>query len=133
MSEDNKKSTKTYGPYSPVRVVDGWAFVSGQIGVEAESKSVSETVEGQTETALKNLEIVLESAGYSKHDVVKTTIFLTDMADFGKLNEVYARFFEDLEDRPARSTVGVKELPRVGGDVSLRVEIDAVAYKETKP
>jgi 2-iminobutanoate/2-iminopropanoate deaminase len=129
MSQTNKSDTKTYGPYSPVRVVGDWAFVSGQIGVEAKNQSTSELVEVQTEVALSNLESALGSVGFNKSDIVKTTIFLTDMADFGALNKVYSEFFEGLENKPARSTVAVKELPRVVKGLDLKVEIDAIAYK----
>jgi 2-iminobutanoate/2-iminopropanoate deaminase len=129
MTDSNKTDAKAYGPYSPLRVVGDWAFVSGQVGVEAKNQTTSKLVEEQTKTALGNLEKVLASASFNKSDIVKTTIFLTDMSDFEALNKVYSNFFEDVQVRPARSTVAVKELPRVVEGVNLKVEIDAIAYK----
>lgn len=118
-----------YGPYTPVRPAGNLLFVSGQIGVDAKTKTASQDVTEQTKQVLHNLEQVLQGSNASLGDVVKTTVFLTNMDDFSAMNAVYEQFF--AAPRPARSTVCVHELPRVGGDTSLRVEIEAVAYKET--
>jgi 2-iminobutanoate/2-iminopropanoate deaminase len=96
-------------------------FVSGQIPIDpATSQVVGDDVAAQTERVLKNLAAILEAAGASLGQVLKTTVYLRDLNDFGKMNEVYARFFS--EQPPARATVQVARLPR---DVS--VEIEAVA------
>ncbi|HMI08821.1 MAG TPA: RidA family protein [Candidatus Saccharimonadales bacterium] len=118
----------TYGPYSPVRKADNLLFVSGQVGVDPITKNASSDIAAQTEQALRNMEDVLHSAEATLQDVVKTTIFLTDMDDFEAINAVYEKVFST--PRPARSTVCVRELPRVGGNVPIRVEIEAVACKE---
>jgi 2-iminobutanoate/2-iminopropanoate deaminase len=121
--------TQTFGPYSPIRQVGELFFISGQIGVDADKKA-SDNIADQTNQALDNLGAVLESAGLTFDDVVKTTIFVTDMGDFAKVNEVYVARFAD--PRPARSTVGVAELPRVA-NVPLKVEIEVIAAKGNQP
>lgn len=109
------------GPYSQAIEADGWVWCAGQIGLDPQS---GELVRGgaaaEAERALRSLEAVLDGAGASLGDVVKTTVFLADMADFAAVNEVYARFFPDPP--PARSTFAVAALPR-----GARVEIEAVA------
>jgi 2-iminobutanoate/2-iminopropanoate deaminase len=109
------------GPYSQAIRWGDLIFVSGQIPIDpATSQVVGDDVAAQTERVLKNLAAVLEAAGASLGQVLKTTVYLRDLNDFGKMNEVYARFFS--EQPPARATVQVARLPR---DVS--VEIEAVA------
>jgi 2-iminobutanoate/2-iminopropanoate deaminase len=109
------------GPYSQAIESDGWIWCAGQLGVDP---STGEMVEGgiaaQAERALRNLEAVLDAAGASMADVVKTTNFLIDIADGPAYNEVYVRFFPD--PLPARSTFAVAALPR-----GARIEIEAVA------
>ena len=109
------------GPYSQAVVADGWIYVSGQIPLIPDS---GELVEGdivaQTDRVLRNLTAVLEAAGGSLNTVVKTTVYLSDMANFPAVNEVYAEYFG--QHRPARATVQARELPKAVG-----VEIDAVA------
>jgi 2-iminobutanoate/2-iminopropanoate deaminase len=109
------------GPYSQAIRADGYLFCSGQLGLDpATGDFVAGDVEAQAGQALRNLVSVLEVAGLSFADVVKTTVFLADMADFATVNGVYARFVTDPP--PARSTVAVAALPRGG-----RVEIEAIA------
>ncbi|MGE5507779.1 MAG: RidA family protein [Chitinophagales bacterium] len=109
------------GPYSQAITVGDLVFCSGQIALApATGDLVGESVAEQTAQVLKNLAAVLEAAGASLNDVVKTTVFLTDMARFGELNEVYARHFS--APFPARSTVEVRALPK-----GAAVEIEAVA------
>lgn len=108
------------GPYSQAVVAHGLVFCSGQIGLEPATGALVEGVEAQAERALTSLTAVLAAAGARLEDVVKTTIFLADMADFAAVNAVYARHLP--EPHPARSTVAVAELPR-----GARVEIEAVA------
>jgi len=118
----------TYGPYTPVRKAGDLLFVSGQVGIDATTKTAAVQVTEQTKQALRNLEQVLVSSGASLQDVVKTTVFLTNMDDFAAMNATYEQIF--TPPRPARSTVCVRELPRLGGDTSLCVEIEAIAHKE---
>jgi 2-iminobutanoate/2-iminopropanoate deaminase len=109
------------GPYSQAIRADGYLFCSGQLGLDpATGDFVAGDVGAQAEQALRNLGAVLEAAGLAFGDVVKTTIFLADMADFATVNGVYGRFVTDPP--PARSTVAVAALPKGG-----RVEIEATA------
>ena len=109
------------GPYSQAIRADGYVFCSGQLGLDpATGDFVAGDVGAQAEQALRNLGAVLEAAGLTFEDVVKTTIFLADMADFAAVNGVYGRFVTDPP--PARSTVAVAALPKGG-----RVEIEATA------
>ena len=109
------------GPYAQAVVANGFLFTAGQIALDPVSMQVVEgDVVAQTEQVLRNLGAVLASAGATWSHVVKTTVFLTDMRDFPRMNEVYARTMGDA--RPARSTVQVSGLPR-----GVIVEIDLVA------
>jgi 2-iminobutanoate/2-iminopropanoate deaminase len=111
------------GPYSQAIVSDGLVFASGQVALEPENgQLVAGDVQVQTRRALHNLAAVLEAAGTSLAQVVKTTVFLTTMENFTPMNEVYAEFFP--ADPPARSTVAVAELPK-----GALVEIEAIAVK----
>lgn len=108
------------GPYSQAIAVDSLLFTAGQIALDPVSMTVVPGDVGpQTEQVMKNLAAVCEAAGATLQDVVKTTVFLQDMSDFQAMNEVYARHFGD--NRPARSTVAVRGLPR-----DVRVEIEAI-------
>ena len=112
---------KAIGPYSQGIVAHGFVFTAGQIALDPKTMQVVEgDITAQAEQVMKNLMAVLSNAGCSWAEVVKTTIFLADMADFAKVNEVYARHIGG--SRPARSTVAVAGLPR-----GVRVEIDCVA------
>ena len=109
------------GPYSQAAAVGGFLFTAGQVALDpATMKVVEGDVTAQTEQVMKNLTAVLSNAGCSWAEVVKTTIFLVDMADFAKVNEVYGKHIGG--SRPARSTVAVAGLPR-----GVRVEIECVA------
>lgn len=120
---------QTFGPYTPVRQVGNFLFVSGQVGVDPVTKTAASDVVAQTKQVFTNLAAVLQTAGVTLDDVVKTTVFLTDMGDFAAINGVYEQNFT-ATPRPARSTVAIRELPRVAGKTALLVEIEAVAYKE---
>lgn len=110
------------GPYSQAIRAGNFIFVSGQIGFDvATGDLVGDDVESQTHQVIKNIEAILQAAGASLKDVVKTTIFLADMNDFDVVNELYAGYF--TEDPPARVTVEVSRLPR-----DVRIEIEAIAY-----
>ena len=111
------------GPYSQAIATDELVFCSGQVGLDPMGgELVSGGVEAETERALKNLEAVLDAAGCSLGDVVKTTCFLADINDFAAFNEVYLRFVSD--PAPARSTFQVAALPKGG-----LVEIEAIAVR----
>lgn len=116
---------KAIGPYSQAIVANGFVYTSGQIGLEPKTGSLVEGgIVEQTEQALKNIETVLKASGSSTDDVVKTTVFLADMNDFAKMNEVYAKHFK--APFPARSTVQVARLPR---DAKVEIEVVAVTKK----
>jgi len=116
------KAPKAVGPYSAAISAGGFVFTSGNLGLDPLSGDfVSGGVEGQTRQALENLKAVLEAAGAGLEMVVKTTVFLQDMGDFGRMNAVYAEYFPS--DPPARSAVEVAALPKGG-----LVEIEAVAF-----
>ena len=109
------------GPYSQAVKTGNMVFVSGQIPiVPATGEFVSNDVSEQTEQVLKNMSAVLEAAGSGLNNVVKTTVFLADMNDFGAMNEVYGKYFSD--NKPARATVQAARLPR-----DARVEIECIA------
>ena len=115
------QAPKAIGPYSQAVISNGVAYLSGQIPLDpATNQLVDGDIAAQTERVLLNLKAVLEASGASLESVVKTTVFLKDMGDFPKMNEVYGKFF--ATNPPARSTVQAARLPR---DVS--VEIDAIA------
>ena len=105
-----EKAPAAIGPYSQATVVGNLVFTSGQIPINPETSLVeAEGIEAQAEQVMKNLGAVLTAAGSSYEKAVKTTCFLSDMADFAVFNEVYARYFTE---KPARSCVAVKTLPR---------------------
>jgi 2-iminobutanoate/2-iminopropanoate deaminase len=112
---------KAIGPYSQATVVNGMVYTAGQIAFDPTTMEVvTGGIREQTERVLANLQAVLKAAGSDLSKVVKTTVFLVDMADFTAMNEVYAAAFGD--HKPARSTVAVAGLPR-----GVRVEIDVIA------
>lgn len=110
------------GPYSQAVQVGNFLFISGQVPINPVSNQIEATdITGEAEQVMKNLKAVLDAAEYSFADVVKTTIFLTDMANFPAVNEVYGKYFEG--NYPARETVAVKGLPR---NVSVEISMMAV-------
>jgi len=131
VSADSKTTLQTphapaaIGPYAQGRTgsLSGrWIVSSGQVGLDpASGQLVPGGVQAETERALKNLEAVLSAGDASLQDVIKTTVFLADMADFQAMNEVYARFFP--EAKPARSTVAVRGLPK---DARVEIEVWAI-------
>jgi 2-iminobutanoate/2-iminopropanoate deaminase len=110
------------GPYSQAIRSGDLVFCSGQLGLDPTTGELADGVEAQAERSLRNLQAVLDATGLTFHDVVKTTIFLADIADFATVNAVYARFMPDPS--PARSTIGVGALPKAG-----LVEIEAIAHR----
>jgi len=114
---------RTIGPYSPAIRVGRFLFISGQIALEPESGALrNESIESETRQALENLSSILRQAGYDSTDVVATTVYLRDIADYPKMNLIYGGYFQEGR-YPARSTVQVAALPR-----DARVEISAIAY-----
>lgn len=118
------KAPAAVGPYVHAVEANGLIFTSGQLGLVPESGELPKGVEAQAHQSLKNLAAVLEAAGSSLGDVVKTNVFLDDINDFGKVNEVYAQYFQG--EPPARSCVQAAKLPKGG-----LVEIEAIAVKNT--
>ena len=110
------------GPYSQAIGTEDLVFCSGQLGLDPATGQLEDGVEAQADRAMRNLTAVLDAAGLSFADVVKTTIFLADMNDFATVNAVYGRYMPDPP--PARSTVQVAALPKAG-----RVEIEAIATR----
>lgn len=108
------------GPYCHAKLVGGVLFASGQLGLDPATGTLPDGVEAQTEQSLKNVGAVLSAAGLTYADVVKTTVFLADMDDFGAVNAIYAKYFP--QDPPARSCVAVKTLPK-----GALVEIEVIA------
>lgn len=116
------KAPAAIGPYSQAVVVDRLIFTSGQIPLDpATGSMVGESITEQTHRVCQNLEAVLAAAGATMQDVIKTTCFLSDMADFAAFNEVYASYFTE---KPARSCVAVKTLPK-----GALVEVEVIAQK----
>ena len=115
------KAPKAIGPYSQAIKIDGFLFTSGQIALNpATGKLIDGDVSAQTRQVLENLKAVLEAGGSSLDRVVKATVYLTDLANFSKMNEIYAEYLGHT--KPARSTVGVAALP-----LGASVEIELVA------
>ncbi|WXR61937.1 RidA family protein [Peptostreptococcaceae bacterium AGR-M142] len=117
-----QKAPAALGPYSQAIKAGDMLFVSGQIPFVPETMElVSEDVQAQTRQSLENVKAILEAAGASFNDVVKAGVFIKDMNDFGKINEVYAEYFVD--NKPARACVEVARLPK-----DVKVEIEVIAY-----
>lgn len=120
----SEKAPKAIGPYSVGVRIGNLIFTAGQIGIDPETgEIVPGGIESETEQVLKNLRNILQEAGSGLQAVVKTTVFLQDMNDFARMNNVYAKFF--TENFPARSTVQVAQLPK-----RAAVEIEAIAFLE---
>jgi len=122
----SEKAPRAIGPYSIAIQVENLVYTAGQIGLDpAKGELVPGGVEAETRQVLTNLKNVLEAAGTSLDGVIKTTVFLKDMADFAKMNAIYAEFF--TQNPPARSTVAVAGLPK-----GASVEIEVVAILDPK-
>ena len=122
----SEKAPRAIGPYSIAIQVENLVYTAGQIGLDpAKGELVPGGVEAETRQVLTNLKNVLEAAGTSLDGVIKTTVFLKDMADFAKMNAIYAEFF--TQNPPARSTIAVAGLPK-----GASVEIEVVAILDPK-
>ena len=118
-----EKAPAAIGPYSQAIEVGNFLFASGQLGLDPATGDFAQGgVQAQTEQAIQNVKAILEKAGYGLENVVKTTVYLADMADFAAVNEIYAKQFSG--DFPALSAVAVKTLPKNG-----LVEIEVIAAK----
>ena len=118
---NTSKAPNAIGPYSQAIKINKMVFLSGQIAIDPKTQRfIDGDIETQTKRVLDNLKSVIEASGCSLENVVKTTIYITDMNDFSKVNEIYASYFSS--GKPARSTVCVAALPK-----NAKVEIDAIA------
>ncbi len=119
-----EKAPGAIGPYSQAIEIDNLVYTSGQLGIDPATGNFAEGVQGQTAQALENVKAILETKGLTLDDIIKTTVFIKDMNDFGKINEVYAKYIcGDI--LPARSCVEVARLPKDG-----LVEIEVIALKK---
>lgn len=122
-SIQTERAPQAIGPYSQAIKANGFIFASGQIPLDPATMQIVEGgIQAQTTRVLENVKAVLDAAGSSLEQVVKTTVFLADMNDFAAMNEIYATFFG--QTRPARSTVQAARLPR---DVRVEIEVVAIA------
>ena len=119
---ETKNAPKATGPFSQAIQVEDFLFIGGQINLTKEGKLLTGNIDEEVHQIMNNLKSIIEEAGLSFKDVVKTTIFVTDMSFYGKVNEVYASYMSD--PFPARETVCVKELP-----LGARVEISMIAVR----
>lgn len=119
---NTEKAPAAVGPYVQAIQKGNMLYASGQLGLVPETGVLAEGIEGQTKQALANVQAILDEAGYAKEDIVKTSVFLDDINDFGTVNEIYAEYFGDA--KPARSCVEVAKLPKGG-----LVEIEFIAIK----
>ncbi len=119
--------TPTTSPFSPGLDAGGWVFVSGQVGIDPVSGKFSTTIKEQTTVTLNNVKGILEKAGVKVANIVKVTVYMTNIKQFAEMNEAYKAFFDanGVADLPTRTTVGISGLAREG----LLVEIDAIAMK----
>ena len=118
---ETKKAPAAIGPYSQAKMTGNFLFASGQIPVNPATGEIPEGIEAQAEQVLNNVKNLLAAAGASMEQVVKTTVFIQNMDDFGKVNEIYAKYFPN---KPARSCVAVKDLP-----AGALCEIEVIAVK----
>ena len=118
-----KNGVKPLGPYSPAVLVSDSLYISGQLGIDPTTGKLLEGIEAQTNQSLTNIKNLLQEVGMDMNHIVKTTVFLSDINNFAKMNEVYATYFNDV--CPARSCFEVAKLPSGG-----LVEIEAIALKD---
>ena len=116
----SNKAPEAIGPYNQAIEANGMIFISGQIPINRETGEIPEGIEAQTNQVLKNIGYILEEAGCTYNDVVKTTCLLSDINHFKAMNEVYAKYFN--ENPPARAAFAVKELP-----LGVLIEIESIA------
>jgi 2-iminobutanoate/2-iminopropanoate deaminase len=116
------KAPAAIGPYSQAIRIGGFLYTSGQISLDPETmKMITGDIEMETEKVLKNIEAILKADGLDLNNIIKTTVYLTDLSEFTRMNQVYEKFFS--ETKPARACVQVTALPK-----GAKVEIDAIAH-----
>jgi len=116
------KAPKAIGPYSQAIESNNMIFLSGQLPINPQDGSIPQDIKGQTEMVLKNIQSILTQAGLTLENVVKTTVFMTDLTKFSEMNEIYEKYFSS--NPPARSTIEVKSLPK-----GVMIEIECIAVK----
>ena len=119
-----EKAPKPVGPYSQAVEVNGFLFLSGQIGIDPKTNTLVQGFKNQVIRVFENVDSILREAGYTRDSVIKVVVYLKDISRFKELNEVYEEFFKNVAVKPARVTVGVKELP-----LNAEIEIEVVAHK----
>jgi 2-iminobutanoate/2-iminopropanoate deaminase len=119
----SEKAPEPIGPYSQAINFDKLIFTSGQIALERNGSIKSDDVREQTKAVIENLRFILDDNGSSLNNVIKTTVYVSNLNDFAEMNEVYAQYFG--KSMPARSTVEVARLPK-----DVKVEMDAIAFKD---
>lgn len=115
-----KDAPQAIGPYSQAIEINNILFCSGQIPLDKNGNLVTGSITKQAEQVFKNISVVITAAGYSMNDIVKVTVYLTDLSNFAELNNVYSKF---ITTKPARSTVQVARLPK---DASIEIDVTAV-------
>lgn len=126
--EESEKGPKAIGPYSPAVKLGDFVFLSGQLGMDADGNLVSDDVVEQAHKSMQNIGYLLAEMGLDYHHVVKTTVFVSDLNDFTKVNEVYGSYFDGVY--PARSCVEVSRLPK---DAKVEIEcivLDTLVYEQ---
>jgi len=118
-----EKAPKAIGPYSQAIKSGNFIFISGQLPIDPINGLIPQDIKEQTKNVLNNIKAILEEANCSMENIVKTTVYMTDLSLFQQMNEIYAQFFKN--NPPARATVEVKSLPK-----GANVEIEAIAIKE---
>ena len=120
---NTEKAPKAIGPYSQaIKAGNGMLFISGQIPVNPSTGKIEEGIVAQTEQVFQNIKAILNEAGYDFKDVVKTTCLLNSMDDFATMNEIYAKYYNEM--LPARAAYAVEKLP-----MGVLIEIETIAYK----
>jgi 2-iminobutanoate/2-iminopropanoate deaminase len=120
---ETSQAPSAIGPYSQGVSVDGFLYTSGQIALNPKTmEMMNGQIEEETECVLKNIEAILKADGMKRAHIIKTTVYLTDLMEFSRMNRVYENFFEDT--KPARACIQVVALPK-----GAKVEIDAIAHK----
>lgn len=117
----------SYGPYTPIVQAGNFYFISGQVGINPETKKAPLSIEDQAHQAMRNMQALLQGEGLDMGNLVRTTLYLARMRDFGTVNEVYQSYFDPDQPKPARECVGIDELPDVA-DKTLFIQISGIAY-----
>lgn len=119
---NTENAPKAIGPYSQAIKSGDMLFLSGQIALDKNGKMQNESIESETTQVFENIKEIMKAAGYELSDAVKCTVFMTELNDFQKMNDIYAKYFP--ENPPARSTIEVRKLPK-----NARIEIEVIARK----